>query len=146
MASASSAATEQWRRLTSESEPFELALDDGYRFDADERETLRVFQLFYARATLLRACWIYSASKVGSRGSSLAISPEGRTISEKFPEDWRALDEDPKYRDMALCAWTRTVDGEIETEARWRATRPIPEPDDWFENVWRDFRDGTIYR
>ena len=26
-----------------------------------------------------------------------------------------------------------------------RPVRPIPHPDDWFENVWRDYREGHIY-
>ena len=26
-----------------------------------------------------------------------------------------------------------------------RPVRPIPSPDDWFENVWRDYRDGKIF-
>ncbi|MCW5954078.1 MAG: hypothetical protein KIT69_17645, partial [Propionibacteriaceae bacterium] len=29
---------------------------------------------------------------------------------------------------------------------RWRPRRPIPEDDDFFENVWREFRErGAVY-
>ena len=43
------------------------------------------------------------------------------------------------------------TDGAIEplpqkVEFRWRSRRPIPEDDEFFENVWRDFRaNGNIY-
>ena len=41
-------------------------------------------------------------------------------------------------------------DGESESCAmfahRFTPVRPIPRPDDWFENVWRDYREGRIFQ
>ena len=47
--------------------------------------------------------------------------------------------------------WSPAVERDGADEAgepvfRWRPRRPIPEDDDFFENVWRDFREhGNIY-
>ena len=39
-----------------------------------------------------------------------------------------------------------TDDAAGEPVFRWRPVRPIPADDDFFENVWRDFRDsGNVY-
>ncbi len=31
------------------------------------------------------------------------------------------------------------------TSRQWTSVRPIPEPDSWFESVWRAFREGTTF-
>jgi len=35
--------------------------------------------------------------------------------------------------------------GDGTFKVRWEARRPIPETDDWFETVWRAFREGEIF-
>lgn len=108
-----------------------------------------------------------------SRGSVLYTDPTGflpRAASGKdpdteldLPEQFRlSLDEgalDGEIQEAALrganandCpAWDRapgrTDDtGSGEPVFRWRPRRPIPEDDDFFENVWRQFREnGNVY-
>ncbi|MDP9696632.1 UNVERIFIED_ORG: hypothetical protein J2X79_004215 [Arthrobacter globiformis] len=47
--------------------------------------------------------------------------------------------------------WNRLLDRAEDTAVgepffRWRPRRPIPEDDDFFENVWRQFREnGNVY-
>ena len=36
--------------------------------------------------------------------------------------------------------------GEEGCRFAWRPVRPVPSEDLWFENVWKSFRDGEIYR
>jgi len=28
----------------------------------------------------------------------------------------------------------------------WRNTRPLPESRDWFENVWREYLEGNVFK
>ena len=38
-----------------------------------------------------------------------------------------------------------SLDG-LKCNCKWRAVRPIPEDDDFFENVWRGYREnGNVY-
>ncbi|MBR4751631.1 MAG: FAD-binding protein [Thermoguttaceae bacterium] len=140
-----SEAREQYRRLTRLEKRDGLIFDDDFRFDLDAIETLRNVQLCVAQIAYLDSVYAVVLSKVGSRGSSLATSSDGTVISTKFPEDWRIQDEDANFRDKAFCSYFSNLDDEIVTESFWRSVRPIPEPDEWFENVWRDYRDGKIF-
>ncbi|MBT0773531.1 FAD-binding protein [Kineosporia sp. J2-2] len=79
-----------------------------------------------------------------SRGSVLYTDPAG-SLPEggDLPEDFRfrldagALDDE--VQEVAL------LDG-AEVECTWRPRRPMPDLDDFFENVWREFRDrGGVY-
>lgn len=40
---------------------------------------------------------------------------------------------------------TRHPGGGAAFDHALRPVRPIPQPDDWFENVWRDYREGKIF-
>ena len=76
-----------------------------------------------------------------SRGSAMYCAPEGiypwPELSERFsflPDD-RSLD--------GMVQMVRY--GAQENTYVWRAVRPIPQEDDFFENVWREYRrDGNI--
>ncbi|MBP5622922.1 MAG: FAD-binding protein, partial [Thermoguttaceae bacterium] len=140
-----SEAREQYRRLTRFEELDNLSFDDNFRFDLDAIETLRNVQLCVAQIAYLDAVYAVVLSRVGSRGSSLTTSPDGTVISTKFPNDWRIQKENASFRDKAFCSYVSDLNDEIITESFWRSLRPIPEPDEWFENVWRDFRDGKIF-
>lgn len=61
-------------------------------------------------------------TSVGDRAADLA-GEEWKAIAQRDPQDLAGI---PAFR--------------------WRPRRPIPEDDDFFENVWRDFREhGNIY-
>ena len=49
--------------------------------------------------------------------------------------------EDTAFRSKVLIS--EMVDGRIEQ--CWEECRPIPQGDDWFENIWHDCRNGLIY-
>lgn len=76
-----------------------------------------------------------------SRGSAMYCAPEGihpwPELSERFsflPDD-RGLD--------GMVQLVRY--GAEENTYAWRAVRPIPQEDDFFENVWREYRcDGNV--
>ena len=42
--------------------------------------------------------------------------------------------------------YTGNFPGRAKTVCRWRPVRPIPKDDDFFENVWRGYREnGNVY-
>ena len=79
-------------------------------------------------------------SGVGSRGSGMVMDPvNGQAIHPGLGDDWRFQPENETFRHQQMV----TV---AEKGSRWIPCRPIPEADDWFENVWADFRKKTIYQ
>ena len=102
-------------------------------------ESLRNLQLCYAHAVYLDAILFQLESGVGSRGSAMAVDPQGKAIHPKLGPEWKFKPENESFRTKQLI----TV---AEKYSKWIDCRPIPESDDWFENVWADFRNKKIYR
>ena len=144
---AASQARKQFARLTFSCHVDTPSLDDRVRFDSDDVETLRNVQLAVSQITYMDAILICILSRVGSRGSALILSPDGKTISSKFPTDWKMQDENVSFHNKII--YTHVADlpsnGELTTNSFWRDAKPIPETDEWFENVWRDYREGVIF-
>ena len=82
------------------------------------------------------------AEKVPStRGSALYFSPDG-VKARQLPECFRFVPDNGgsagKIQEVSL------KDGKFAT--LWRDVRPIPENSDFFENVWRQYRENkNIY-
>ncbi|MBR6748708.1 MAG: FAD-binding protein [Clostridia bacterium] len=81
------------------------------------------YDLLLAQLALLHTA-AYTASHFGSRGAALVVGDEP---------------EDPETGNVQ----TQTVyqNGVFTVSAR--SVRPIPQPDEWFENVWREYRERT---
>ncbi|NLG01242.1 MAG: FAD-binding protein [Lentisphaerae bacterium] len=92
-------------------------------------ERIRAFenrQLCAAHAVYLSALAFSVRSGVGSRGSSLVVDERGAVMPEE-----------PAFRAQVL--ETRCGNGR-GCKHRWRACRPLPPEDFWFETVWEAFR------
>ena len=97
----------------------------------------------FENVDLLMAQYVYAAAMEnytgGSRGSY--IIPEENGIydaagSFRFsPDDGKLSDKIQEIR--------YTPQG---CDVTWDDVRPIPENDDWFENVWREYRDDEVVR
>ncbi|MGC9469856.1 MAG: FAD-binding protein [Anaerolineae bacterium] len=124
----------QWERLNARGDPAKLG------------ESLRNRQLCFAHAVYLEALAFALESGVGSRGSSIALHPDGVTVHEKLDERWRIVPEDEAWREKVL-ETAATVDdqGTPHVASRWVDRRPLPHPDSWFETAWAAFREGRIY-
>lgn len=72
-----------------------------------------------------------------SRGSALYTDPNGQKPYESLPDTFRYRLDDGTYGSLVQEICYR--DGECACS--WREIRPIPEDDDFFENVWRCFRE-----
>jgi succinate dehydrogenase/fumarate reductase flavoprotein subunit len=124
----------QWRRIEasgcSHEDPHGLA------------EALRNRQLCFAHAVYLEAIRFALDSGVGSRGSSIALTPKGVRIHDRLGDEWRIAPEDPAFREKVL-ETVASPDGEVKNE--WVDRRPIPRTEAWFETAWARFRRGEIY-
>src|SRR5690606_16266968 len=93
-----------------------------------------------------------------SRGSVLYTDPSGELPQVGYGENAEEPLDLPELFRFALDGGA--LDGEVQEasylpdsddpagrpEFRWRPVRPIPADDDFFENVWRDFREhGNVF-
>ncbi|MBO7708311.1 MAG: FAD-binding protein [Thermoguttaceae bacterium] len=108
---------------------------------ADAAEIFRNRQLLIAQEAYLSA--LSASLDAGSRGSALVLDPRGEPIHPRFPGSWRIKPEDPRFRDRILI--TRYSDESDSFLSCWRPLPDLPEDEEWFENVWRDYRSGTVF-
>ena len=97
--------------------------------------------LLLAQSAYLTAMEDYAAQGGKSRGSALYTDPAGDKPFAGLPDRFRfVLDDGSRGH---LVQELRRQDG--DWTVRWREVRPIPEEDDFFENVWRAYReDGNV--
>ncbi|MFV0399438.1 MAG: FAD-binding protein [Oscillospiraceae bacterium] len=102
----------------------------------------RLYDILLCQKVYLEAMGDYVGKGGGSRGSALYTDPDGGKPMEELPEIFRFLLEDGSMgAQLQEAAWK---DGAVGFS--WRPVHPIPEEDDFFENVWRRYReDGNIY-
>jgi succinate dehydrogenase/fumarate reductase flavoprotein subunit len=105
-------------------------------------EALRNRQLCFAHAVYLEAIHYALNSGVGSRGSSIAVTPDSVRIHESLGDEWRIVPENPLFREKVL-ETVASPDGEVKNQ--WVDRRPIPRTEAWFETAWARFRHGEIY-
>lgn len=119
--------------LTDAEAQLERLSSDGLQ--GNTAEILRNQQLLRAQILYLKAIIHQTAAGVGSRGSSLVLSDDGKAIHPKL--DWKIQPEDEAFR--KVCQVFENDD------FVWEDCRPVPDPDGWFETLWKDYREGGIY-
>lgn len=107
---------------------------------AELSERLRTRSLVFAAAVYLAAMLEQVETGVGSRGGSIVLTPDGRSVHDKLP--FRIADEDRSFR-ASVQEVTAAPDGSVSV--RRVPCRPIPETDGWFETVWKACRENRIY-
>lgn len=102
----------------------------------------RLRDMLMSQRAYLRAMIDYTAHQGKSRGSALYTDMrEGTKPYDSLPDSFTfALDENEHPLVQEL--WFEN--GACRSE--WRAVRPIPEDDDFFENVWRSYRENGNVR
>jgi succinate dehydrogenase/fumarate reductase flavoprotein subunit len=80
-----------------------------------------------------------------SRGSALVLDETGELPCPTLEDEWRFAEQDPDApvdREI-LEVW---LDGEGEVRERWVPVRPVPSDPGWFEEIWKEHREGRIIR
>ena len=131
------AVTEAW-------EQYEDMLEEGVQTESpeDAAEALRNRQLCLAHAVYLEATLKQVCDGVGSRGSALTLSSDGRSCHESLGAEWNFQPENTAFRNKVL---ESCMNGDGEIENNWVPCRELPECDGWFETVWAEFNKGEIY-
>ena len=97
--------------------------------------------ILYTQSAVLTAMIDYSETIGDTRGSSLYFDKNGE-LREGLEEIFRFTEEKGDTRSKVQ-ETVLTDDGFV---SYWRDARPIPQNDDFFENIWRSYREnGNIY-
>lgn len=98
------------------------------------------YDLLLAQYLYATAMADYIASGGRSRGSYLVSSSDGILPCKALPETFRfTLDDGSR---SAQIQETRLESG--KAQCTWRPVRPIPQEDNWFENVWNAYLNNDI--
>lgn len=97
--------------------------------------------ILYTQSAVLTAMIDYSENVGDTRGSSLYFDKNGE-LRDGLEEIFRFTEELGNTRSKIQ----ETVLTEKGFVSAWRAVRPIPQNDDFFENIWRQYRENkNIY-
>jgi len=81
----------------------------------------------------------------GSRGSYLIQDENGTLPLPTLPENFRFSPDDGKLSESVCEIALDAVS--MECQCEWKPVRPIPsDEDNWFENVWAEYRKGNIIK
>jgi hypothetical protein len=97
----------------------------------------RVYDMLQSRRMYLYAMQDYAGRGAGSRGSALYTDPSGQMPGEGLPEIFRCTLDDGAHSGVVQEVRCSADGG---PSASWRLVRPVPQPDDFFENQWRAYR------
>ena len=104
--------------------------------DTDLRWVYRLRDMLISQQAYLAAMVDYMQQGGKSRGSALYTDPQGEKPYPQLPDAFTFTLDDGSRGGLVQEVLYR--DGECSFA--WRPVRPIPEDDDFFENVWREFR------
>jgi hypothetical protein len=97
--------------------------------------------ILYTQSAVVTAMIDYSKTVGDTRGSSLYFDENGK-LRDGLEEIFRFTEEKGDTRSKIQ----ETVLTENGFVSSWRDVRPIPQNDDFFENIWRQYREnGNIY-
>lgn len=105
---------------------------------ADLAKVFRLKDILLCQLVYLSAMLQYIDNGGKSRGSAMYSDSNGERPYPSLPEEFTFSLDDGSTSNMVQETW---LEGE-QAVSIWRPVRPIPEDDDFFENVWRDFREN----
>jgi len=108
-------------------------------------DAFKDLDLCLTHAVYLEAIKEYIEKGGRSRGSYLVLDPGGEKPCPQLDEGWRFSLEKPDSFVSRKILEIR-LDEEMRPIKEWLDIRPIPAGEDWFENVWDDYRKDKIVR
>lgn len=113
----------------------------GIRTAEELKHYYRIRDLLLSQRMYLEAIADYIRQGGTSRGSYLIYDENGFKPINELPDLFRC-----SLEDKGLGSQIQEIHYEDGTiKCRWRPVRPIPVDDNWFENVWRDYREDRYY-
>ncbi|MDR1831674.1 MAG: FAD-binding protein [Fusobacteriaceae bacterium] len=113
----------------------------------DLRHVFRLRETLLCQLAYLSAMADYVENGGKSRGSALYTDPAGQKPYDFLPDAFAYTTEEGQKTGVTQIVSLEPVSaGELpEVRVAWRPVRPIPVRDEFFENVWREFREsGSI--
>lgn len=105
-------------------------------------QMFRLYDILISQFVYLSSMTDYVVKGGKSRGSALYCDKEGEKPEKSLPEVFRFKLDDGKRNNLIQ----EVVFENGSCSFKWRPVHEIPEDDDFFENVWRNFREnGNIY-
>jgi hypothetical protein len=109
----------------------------------DIAEAFKVRDMVITHIAYLEAIRAYLDNNGGSRGSYVVSDPNGISPSEKLGREWCFKPAKDELHKKICEVW---FDEKMNIQTKWEEVRPIPVEEGWFENVWRDYREGKIIK
>jgi succinate dehydrogenase/fumarate reductase flavoprotein subunit len=105
----------------------------------------RAADLCLTHLVYLEAIRAYLDAGGRSRGSALVLDPTGELPCPSLDDAWRFKRNEPgaSVDREVLEVWIEARD---DVRSRWVPVRPVPRDEGWFEQVWRDYREGRVIR
>lgn len=100
-------------------------------------EVYRYYDILHCQSACLASMLDYMDHGGKSRGSALYSDPSGKLPYQELPSELAFKLDHGEKKDMVQ----ETVYREGACEFQWRKVRPVPDSDDFFENVWRTYRE-----
>jgi len=108
-------------------------------------DAFRNRDLLITQAAFLFAFKEYIRAGGISRGSYLICDPKGILPAKGLPENLKYISGEDRLRDK-VCEVLACFENCVNFRAAWENVRPIPEEDNWFENVWNSFMNNDIIK
>lgn len=105
---------------------------------AEDLLTLEKTRDMLITAEAVVSAMLISANNAGSRGSALVTTPDGQSLGGCMA-DLHIRPENADFRKYR--AITQMQNDAFVTE--WETVSPIPQENDWFEQVWSEYRERT---
>jgi succinate dehydrogenase/fumarate reductase flavoprotein subunit len=117
----------------------EMAVDSASQLP----DAFKTLDMCLTHAVYLEAIEEYLAKGGQSRGSYLVMDPGGMKPCDALGDDWRfgLTEDDALVSQKILEIW---LDENWEMQKRWVDVRPIPREEQWFETLWKEFREDNI--
>ncbi|UCD25337.1 MAG: oxidoreductase, partial [Gemmatimonadota bacterium] len=103
----------------------------------------RAVDLCITHVMFLEALKEYLDSDGRSRGSFVVLEPDGELPTATLDDQWRfRLNETDARVDREVLEIQ--LDDQDQVTKQWVSTRSLPDTDQWFEKMWREYRSGSI--
>jgi len=79
-----------------------------------------------------------------SRGSYLITGEKGKLPHDKLGNEFKYIPDDKALVNQVCEIELKANDGIYDCMTEWKPVRPIPKEDNWFENVWNEYRKGNV--